>query len=203
MIKAILLDLGKVIVPFDFAIGYKALQPYCGIAPEMIRERIRSTGLVPKFETGLIEPQEFVPKLCEAIGANVSYEQFCEIWSSIFSMQTLIPDSFLNELHRNYRLILVSNTNLIHFEMIRRSYPLLRHFDETIVSYKVNAMKPSPVIFEAAIEAARCQAHECFFTDDIPEYVDGALACGIDAVLFEGFESLKDNLQARGVTWWP
>ena len=200
VIRAILLDLGKVIVPFDFLIGYRALESRCGVSPDEIRARIRKTGLVPQLETGLIEPQHFVDRLCSEIGVALSYPDFCEIWSSIFARQTLIPDSFLKQLHVNHKLVLVSNTNAIHFEMIRENYPLLRHFDALILSYQVRAMKPSPVIFEAAVEAAGCKPGECFFTDDIPEYAEGARRCGIDAVTFEGFEQLQQELRARGVS---
>jgi FMN phosphatase YigB (HAD superfamily) len=31
-------------------------------------------------------------------------------------------------LARRYRLVMVSNTNAIHFEMVERRYPVLRHF---------------------------------------------------------------------------
>ncbi len=199
MIRAILLDLGKVIVPFDFSIGYREMERRCGLTVEGIRERIRGTGLVPRFETGEIEPHDFVERLCAALEAPMSYEEFCRIWSSIFSKETLIPDAFLKALKASYRLILVSNTNAIHFEMIRETYPLLRHFDAFILSFEVGAMKPSPVIFQAAIKAAGCPAEECFFTDDIREYVEAAQACGIDAVPFEGFPELVREMEKRGI----
>jgi putative hydrolase of the HAD superfamily len=199
MVRAVLFDLGKVIVPFDFMIGYRALEAECGLTPETIRRRIAETGLVPQLETGLVEPREFVDRLCAGLGVGLSYARFCEIWSSIFSRQTLIPDSFLKHLHGKYRLVLVSNTNAIHFEMIRENYPLLRHFDALILSYEVQAMKPSPRIFEAAVRAAGYLPEECFFTDDIPEYVEAARAQGIDACVFEGFERLQQDLKNRGV----
>ena len=201
MIRAVLLDLGKVIVPFDFAIGYRALQRHCDLTVEELREEIRATGLVPRFETGLIEPQDFVRELCGALSIPLEYLDFCAIWSSIFSRKTLISESFLEQLHRRYPLVLVSNTNAIHFEMIRREYPLLRHFDQWVLSYEVGAMKPAPAIYEAAIKAARCSPAECFFTDDIADYIEGAKRAGIDAVQFENAAQLERELRARGVEW--
>jgi putative hydrolase of the HAD superfamily len=85
--------------------------------------------------------------------------------------------------------------------MIRARYPILRHFDAYVLSYEVGAMKPEPRIYAAAIEAAQCAPQECFFTDDIPEYVEGARQAGIDAVVFEGAEALERELRARGVVW--
>lgn len=201
VIKAILFDLGKVIIPFDFQRGYQRLARYCKYPPGEIPERLRPHGLVQRFETGQVEPREFVRELCRILEIECAYEEFCEIWSSIFLPETLIPESLVEALHRRYRLVLVSNTNAIHFETVDRSYPILRHFDAKILSHVVGAMKPSPRIYEAAVKAAGCAPQECFFTDDIAAYVEAARAYGIDAVQFESSEQIERELRARGVEW--
>ena len=66
---------------------------------------------------------------------------------------------------------------------------------------KVGAMKPSPLIYQRAIEAAGCRPAECFFTDDIPAYVEGAKQQGIDAVPFQSAAQVEKELRKRGVTW--
>jgi glucose-1-phosphatase len=65
----------------------------------------------------------------------------------------------------------------------------------------VGAMKPSPKIYQAAIEAAQCAPEECFFTDDIPAYVEAAREHGIDAVQFQSCEQIQRELRTRGVEW--
>ncbi|HEX4275399.1 MAG TPA: HAD family phosphatase [Bryobacteraceae bacterium] len=200
-IKAVIFDLGRVIVPFDFKRGYRRLEPHCGIPADEIPGRIALTGLVERFESGGIEPREFVRELSMHLGLETSYENFCEIWSSIFLPETLLPESMLEGIARNYRMLLLSNTNALHFEMIRGNYPLLRHFHEYVLSYKVGAMKPLPLIYQRAIEAAGCLPEECFFTDDIPAYVAGARAQGIDAVPFESAAQIEAELRKRGVSW--
>jgi HAD superfamily hydrolase (TIGR01509 family) len=108
----------------------------------------------------------------------------------------------LEGLGRRYRLVLVSNTNALHFEMIRQTYGhLLRHFDDMVVSYEVRAMKPMPEIFHAAIECAACRPQECFYTDDIAAYVDAARRLGIDAVQFESRSLLEVEMADRGIVW--
>jgi putative hydrolase of the HAD superfamily len=201
MIKAIIFDLGRVIVPFDFKRGYARMEALCGIPAAEIPARIRPTGLVPRFESGQIEPHDFVAQLSAHLNLNASYEDFCEIWSSIFLPETLVPEELLRALRRNYRLVLLSNTNAIHFDMIRENYPLLRNFDSFVLSYEVGAMKPSPVIYRRAIAEAQCQADECFFTDDIAEYVEGAREQGIDAVQFQSAAQIEEELGRRGVIW--
>lgn len=173
----------------------------CPYSPEEIPARIGATGLVPRFESGEVAPEDFVEQLCRILDARIEYDHFCRIWSSIFLPETLLSESLLEALGRRYPLLLLSNTNAIHFRMVREAYPLLRHFDDYVLSYEIGAMKPSPRIYEAAIERARCAPEECFFTDDIPEYVAGAKAAGIDAVQFHSAEQIERELLARGVRW--
>jgi putative hydrolase of the HAD superfamily len=201
MVKAVIFDLGRVIVPFDFKRGYAKLAPLCGLAVADIPRRIGTTDLVQRYESGTIQSRDFVRELSSHLKFETTYENFCEIWSSIFLPETLIPESMLEGIARNYRLVLLSNTNEIHFEMIRENYPLLRHFDEFVLSYEVGAMKPLPLIYERAIEAARCAPGECFYTDDIPAYVEGGRVAGIDAVLFESAEQIARELRDRDVSW--
>ena len=200
-IKAVIFDLGRVIVPFDFNRGYAKLEALCGIPAAEIPGRIAPTGLVQLLESGGIEPRDFVRELSKHLNLDTSYENFCEMWSSIFLPHTLIPESMLIGIARNYRLVLLSNTNAIHFEMVRENYPLLRHFHSFVLSYEVGAMKPLPRIYQRAIEEAGCLPEECFFTDDIPDYVAGARAQGIDAVQFESEEQIEAELRNRGVNW--
>jgi glucose-1-phosphatase len=201
VIKTVIFDLGKVLIPFDFARGYRALEPHCRYPAAEIPKRIAATNLVPQFETGLLAPEDFVGQLSQVLDLRLSYRQFCEIWSSIFLPDPLVPESMLVGLRAQYRLLLLSNTNAIHFGMVRESYPLLRHFDDFVLSYEVQAMKPAPVIYQEAIARARCRAEECFYTDDIPAYVEGARQQGMDAVEFQSLEQLERDFEVRGIRW--
>jgi len=201
MIKTVIFDLGKVIIPFDFKRGYQALEQVCGYPAAEIPRRIATTDLVQRFESGLIDPKDFVEQLSRVLDLRINYDQFCQIWSSIFLPDPLIPESLLEALSKRYRLLLLSNTNAIHFDMLEKSYPLLRHFHHMVLSFRVGAMKPEPAIFHEAIARAECRPDECFFTDDIPEYVAAAKREGIDAVQFESLAQIEQELLARGVRW--
>lgn len=201
MIKTIIFDMGKVIIPFDFQRGYDRMSPLCGYSSAEIPERLLTGDLVSRFESGQIEPELFVEEFSGALNFKIGYPEFCDIWSSIFLPDTLIPESMLEALHRRYRLLLLSNTNAIHWDMVRMTYPALGHFDEHILSFKVGALKPSPKIYQEALRLSQAAPSECFFTDDIPAYVEGAKQQGIDAVRFESGDQIERELRARGVDW--
>jgi putative hydrolase of the HAD superfamily len=200
MYKAIIFDLGRVLVDFDFQRGFQALEGVCPYDAAEIRRRIAATDLVERFETGLIEPPDFVAQLSRILALDIDYAGFCKLWSSIFT-DPLIPEAMLEGLATRYRLLLLSNTNAIHFEMIRENYPMLRHFHQRILSYEVHAMKPRREIFQAALELCGCRPEECFYTDDIAAYVEAAQRLGMDAVQFESLAQLQRELKARGICW--
>ena len=200
MYKALIFDLGKVLIHFDFQRSYREMEAVCPYPATEIPQRLRPTGLVERFETGLIDPQDFVAELSRILDLNVDYETFCRIFNGIFT-DPLIPESMIEGLAARHRMVILSNTNAIHFEMLRKSFPALRHFHDLVLSYEVKAMKPQPEIYRAALDRAGCHPSECFYTDDIAEYVEGARRLGIDAEQFESAEKLERDLHARGIRW--
>jgi len=199
--KAVIFDLGRVLVNFDFKRGYQALEGLCPHPAAEIPRRLAECDLVPRFETGLIEPRDFVAQMSAVLDLKVDYERFCGIWSSIFT-ETLVPEEMLAGLAARYRLVLLSNTNAIHFDSIRETHAtLLQHFHSLVLSYEVKAMKPQPAIYQEAVARAGCRPEECFYTDDIAEYIAAARNLGIDAVQFESLAQLQRELSARGIRW--
>jgi HAD superfamily hydrolase (TIGR01509 family) len=200
-IKTVIFDLGGVIVPLDFPNLYREISTHCGLAVEEIPKRIGATGLVIELETGRISGEDFSQRICETLGFSLAKDDFRHLWSKLFPSHTLIPEELLVSLKKNYRLLLLSNTNSLHFEMIRETYPLTGHFDHYVLSYEVGAMKPSPLIYEEAIARSQVAAEECFFTDDIPAYVEGAQKAGLNAVQFRSYEQLTQDMDRHGIVW--
>jgi putative hydrolase of the HAD superfamily len=196
--KALIFDLGRVLVHFDFTAAYNSIAQLCPPPAPDIPMRFFGTDLLRRLETGRMSADEFHHAFCKLFGFQLDYQPFCDIWTSIFTGE-LMPESFLEGLAKRYRLVLLSNTNPIHFEMVRANYPHLRHFHDLVLSYEVGAMKPEAAIYEAAIQRAGCLPGECFYTDDIPEYVEGGKRAGLDAVQFESFEQIQREMRARGI----
>jgi putative hydrolase of the HAD superfamily len=199
VIKTIFFDLGNVIIPFDFKRAYSRLQLLCDYPVTEIPQRLRATDLVSRFESGQIAAEQFVTEFSTALELRINYEEFCDLWTSIFLPEPLIQESLLVDLGRQYPLMILSNTNPIHFNMILANYPLLQHFDQHVLSYEVGALKPSAKIFEEAIARAGCGAAECFFTDDLAVNVEAAREQGMDAVQFQSAAQLEGDLKARGL----
>lgn len=200
MIKTVIFDLGGVIVPLDFPRGYRELEKRCPFPAAEIPKRIGTTDLVPRFECGKIGKEQFHQELSKLLDLDASYEEFCGLWTSIFHPESFLPVDWMQAIRKTHRLLLLSNTNEIHFEMIRKNYRHLDYFDGYVLSYEVGVMKPNAPIYEAAIRQAGCAPEECFFTDDVAPYVEGARRAGIDAVQFQNATQLRNDFAERGIT---
>ncbi len=189
------------LIPFDWQRGYDAFARVSAYPAEEVRRRIKETGLFEGFERGRVEPVEVARRVSGLLGLNVTFERFQELWSSIFYPEVIVPDEMLESLHERYRLLMLSNTDAIHFNWVRARYPIVRHFDGFVLSFEVGCRKPDIEIYREAIRRAGCDAGEIFFTDDRTDNVEGALGAGIDAVQFVSLAQLKQDLLSRGVQW--
>lgn len=194
-------DMGRVLVDFDFMRGYKTMSELSGLDVQEVRKRFSESGIANEFESGKIGEAEFEKRTQAMLGTSIPSDQFEEIWFSVFLPGTLMPETVVEGIRRNHRTVLLSNTNIMHFRGLTGRYRILDHFDAYVLSHEVGAMKPLPAIYEAAIQAAGCRPEECFFTDDVPEYVEGARRHGIDAVQFTGAANTMEELSRRGVRW--
>lgn len=199
MVRAIIFDLGGVVVPFDFRRGYAAMAPFCAYPPEEIPKKIRSTDLVTRYETGRIGSRNFVDELCELLDLRVDFDGFCQLWSAIFLPGSLIPDDLFTRLGDRYRLIALSNTNELHFRRIRAHYPVISRFEHLILSFRVGCAKPSRRIYDLAVEKAECRAEQCLFIDDMQTFVEAAQSAGLDAMRFQGYPHLEREFGRRGI----
>jgi putative hydrolase of the HAD superfamily len=202
MTKAVLLDLGNVIVGLDTDRVYRAVAALSPLTLAEVPGRIRAAGLYEPYERGEMSSEQFHSRFCKALQIDgLDFAGFSRLWGDMFQPAPLLSGEMLEGLRARYRLILVSNTNELHFRWIREHYPLLRHFHDYVLSYQVGTMKPSAGIYREAIRRAGCLPAECFFADDVAENVAGARRQGIDALLFSGEEPLKSELAQRGIIW--
>ena len=201
MIEVVYFDLGKVIVDFDHS---RAARELLKVTPLSLKEAmaVLSDGeLVSEYETGRLSSQEHYRKVCHRLQMEVSIEKFRELWGSMFLPEPLLSESFLQDLKKRYRLMLLSNTNEIHFDFVIQNYPILRMIEERLLSYQAGCMKPQARIFELAIKKAGVAPENIFFTDDRPENIEAAQRSGIQALLFQSETQLKRDMARRGMTF--
>ena len=198
MIKAIFMDLGRVLIDFDLNVAVRGLEKKTAWPLSDITEFL-SSELIREYELGRISTDSFHRAFCEKLHTSIPVEEFKTLWSRIFVAEPLLSEPFLESLARNYPLHLLSNTNELHYEFVVGRYPLMRHFKERVLSFQVGRMKPEKEIYKVAIERSGVGAREIFFTDDRPENVEAGLAAGIQAVQFVNEAQLKRDMRKAGI----
>ncbi len=198
--RALFFDLGKVIVPFEIQRAYAGFRAVSRLSIDEMTKRLRAGDLVQRYECGQVEDEPFFQAFSEITGVRTTFEQFCAIWNSIFLPATLVPESLLEELSRNYTLLLLSNTNAIHYRFLEQNYGHLAHFHHRVLSHEAGAQKPARKIYDDALAAAGVKPEEVFFTDDLLENIEAARKLGMDGEVFTGVPELLRHLAVRGIS---
>jgi glucose-1-phosphatase len=198
-IEALLFDLGKVLIDFNFETGVQALHASCSISRDRFEEVLWDETWIRSYERGEISTEQFHEYLCKTAKLSMPLPHFRETWSSVFLPGLMVSEELVASLKQKYPLILVSNTNEAHFEFLHSKYRVLDHFDRHILSYEVGSLKPDRKIFDRAIAAANRPAEALFFIDDREENVIAARQLGIHAHQFKSEASLVLALQSAGI----
>ncbi|MCP4716638.1 MAG: HAD family phosphatase [Deltaproteobacteria bacterium] len=197
-IQTIIFDLGKVIVDFDHMAICRRLAQFCQHTPENIHTSIFASGLEADFDCGLISPEKFFGTAADNLTLTLDIERFKNAWNTIFTLNRG-TEQIIRQLKPRYRLLCLSNTNLWQFEYCRQQYPVLKLFNEFILSYEVGQRKPEPEIYHQALQTAEAPAESCLYIDDIREYVDTAQRLGLQARRFTSAATLADDLRALNI----
>jgi glucose-1-phosphatase len=198
-IEALLFDLGKVLIDFNFETGIQALHACCSISRDRFDEVLWDEIWIGRYERGEISTIEFHGYLRDSANLTMPLAEFRRTWSSVFLPNLLVSENLLLALKERYPLILVSNTNEAHIEFIRSNYRILDHFDYHVLSYEVGSLKPDRKIYDHAITASGSSPEALFFTDDREENVLAAGRLGIHAHQFKTESRLIDALVEAGV----
>ena len=167
-------DIGGVIVPLRFQRALEEMSSLCGLPPREVSARMIAGRAAVRYECGELDDQAFTESVCSALDVNLDPARFRRVWCNIFDVEPMIPVPFFETLRRTYRMVLLSNTNGMHAERLRRECPAIPCFDDAVFSFETGCMKPDRRIFEEAIRRAGCAAGECFYTDDNPAYAAAA-----------------------------
>src|SRR5262245_16094021 len=83
-IEALLFDLGKVLVDFDFTAGMDRLRAGSPLAPQEFYDVVFKKGVTERYERGELSTAEYHRYLCETGGVCLSLDEFRACWSSVF-----------------------------------------------------------------------------------------------------------------------
>lgn len=99
---------------------------------------------------------------------------------------------YIDQLRQKYKISMVSNLTAETYE--RLIVPIKEHFDDVVISSLVGVAKPDPEIYTLAAKRLGVEPNECVFIDDHDYRVEGALAAGMQGIVYESFDQMKTDL---------
>jgi epoxide hydrolase-like predicted phosphatase len=198
-IKAIILDLGGVIIDLDFSNFYNKiirLSPLNKPQTPIMMEFFRQSDI---YHQGNMSDDEFYELGCALLQVcALDKTEFFDAFNSIisgFNPEMIEVLKKLKSLNK-YKLIALSNVNSSHWDyLLERKWGFIEFFDELILSHEIHITKPDPKIFQYAIEKAQCKPEETLYIDDGLNNVRSAKGLGIIGIHFNGVEDLIEELK--------
>jgi epoxide hydrolase-like predicted phosphatase len=169
--KAVIFDLGKVLLHFDYGIAEQKFLRRCNLSAGALHHAIDQSPLLHAFETNQLSTEQFFVALSRASGFGGDLAEFSDIFCNVFS-----PIEPMIELHARLRergvpTYIFSNTNFLQIEHIRRNYPFFANFDGYVLSCEHGTMKPDRQIYEVVEQSTGRRGRDLLYIDDRAENI--------------------------------
>ncbi len=200
MVKAIVFDIGGVLVELDTARCIEAFRSILGFERiTQILDPCHQKGIYGEMEAGTLPADEFRRLILAESRPGCREADVDRAMAALLvgmredTVQTVV------RLRGRYPLFLLSNNNPIS---MARTYEIFREngleasatFRGQFISWEMKMLKPSREIYDEAVRRIGLPAGEILFIDDNQANVDGALAAGLQARYYEPGSPLSELL---------
>ena len=200
-LRAIIFDIGRVLVRVDVARAMTGLADGVSLSPEEVWSALQKDPRWKDWQEGRMSPQDWHLHVSRRLGSKLTFEHFVEVWNRALDPTPIHEEAFLEKLGKKYRLAVLSNTDPLHVAHLEKSYGFFRLFPVRIYSCGVGASKPNAVIYKEALQACKVRAHEAVYVDDVPAFAQAATQLGMHGIVFQSPEQLQSDLRKLGTTF--
>ena len=200
-IRTVVLDIGGVLVGFDF---YEFIMGKVH-DEELTKRVIKASVHNPywkEYDRGYMSSEEIMDHFCESDPeiADILRSTFADIDGMLTHRDESIP--WIQALERaGYRVLVLSNYSSRALDGCPDANDFLAYVDGGILSYRDHLIKPDEEIYRLLMERYGLTAEETVFVDDTQANIDAALAIGWSGVTWHTREQTYEELHALGVNW--
>ena len=184
MIKAIIFDIGGVIVP---NLG------------KAIKKQAKNRYFIKKFEkySRYLDSGKYsLTKLEKMFNKKYNFKKIFLNSSKVSKINKNIIKLIL-KLKNYYKIIYLSNTFKEHY-LIRKKQHVYDNFLFGINSFKVKLRKPYRIIYKLVLRKLNLNARECLFIDDRKDNIKTAKRMKFNTILFKNYKRLVKSLRNYG-----
>ncbi len=201
MIKAIIFDIGGVLIPEHMSLQIKSFARHFNINPEIVFAL--SDKYSKELMTGELPLKKFLLMVKKNSGLKVTVPELLKVWQNkyveILGLNEEII-SFAKSLKPKYKIAILSNLSDESYK-INKKRGLFKDFDASVVSCVVKMRKPDSKIFKLITAKLKVKPDECIFVDDHPGNVLSANDLGFNTIHYSNMAHFYDSLRTLGVSF--
>lgn len=201
MIKAIIFDMGGVLVDLDIEDCKKAFKERLGYYDiDEIIDACHQKGIYGDLEEGILSADDFRSIVLAGSRPDAVAEDVDEAMSHILVGIEPYKAEMLKRLSEKYELYMLSNNNPICVRYSRKMFedagiPMENIFRKCYFSYEMKALKPSETFYRNVVSDIGLPAEQMLFIDDSMKNVEGSVAAGLPAVFYQPGTDLETLLE--------
>jgi HAD superfamily hydrolase (TIGR01509 family) len=199
-VRALLFDLGGVVIDVDFSRVLHAWARSAGCDPAGLRERFTFDEAYQRHERGELDAAGYFAALRRTLGLRLSDEDFAAGWNDIYAGAVPGVAAMLAVAGQHLPLYAFTNSNPTHQrEWSARFAAELAAFRDIYVSSDLGLRKPDHAAYAAVAGRTGFRPAEILFFDDTAENVTGARASGLQARLVTSSDDVRSALRGLGI----
>ena len=196
--RALLFDLGGVVLDVDFEHALAAWAPHSRLSAAQLRERFRLDEPYERHETGHLEAAGYFAHLREMLALECDEATLQAGFNAVLRGEIDETVQLLDAARRHVPCYAISNTNAVHVAAIERAFPrLLPRFTRVFASHQIGHRKPHRAAFDRVLREIGLPPSEVLLFDDLVANVEAARALGLQAVLVRGPGDVREALAQR------
>jgi putative hydrolase of the HAD superfamily len=191
VVRAIIFDLGNVLLPIDLSLTYEAFASHSSLSSIEIAEAIVENQLWVPYEAGQQTDEEFRDFLRSCLDLTINDADFDKAFSALLLDFHSGVYEWIASLKSAFHLILLSNTSSIHAERFTKvslgpeGQNLFSLFNHVYYSFEMGLVKPDPSIYQQVLNEQRFAPEEVLFFDDNVANINAAKSMGIQSYLID------------------
>lgn len=197
-IKALLFDLGGVLINIDFARTLQAWSAFSKLSFAELKVAFQQDLAYQQHETGEIDAAQYFEHLRTTLKLNASDQQIAAGWNAVLLDEISETAEVIREACTRLQIpcYVLTNTNPTHHAVWRQRHArLMAMFERVFVSSEIRLRKPHRAVFEFVGREIGVPAQSILFLDDSAENVAGAKASGFAAIHVRGPADVRAALQ--------
>jgi HAD superfamily hydrolase (TIGR01509 family) len=192
MITTIIFDLSEVLIAGLIGIE-EELAPLVNLSEEDFLEKLWTKSFRDLMK-GKISEDDYLSDIFAKNNWKVDKNIFKKVIRKNFHNEVEGMIKLIENLSKNYRLILLSDHAREWIEYIDKIYSFLDLFNKKYFSFQSGEIKREKRVFELLLKENNLLSSECLFIDDSKTNIMAAKEVGMNVIRFENMIKLKESI---------